>query len=563
MEYNRKPNPFLTFFSSSAGDICLYFFVLNITSGLTFLLYSPSFMTGATVAAIGMLVAWLSSVICRAVSGCRPVYRLTVIALAILFNIAIVLDYFMIINFHGIFNQDAVDVITDTNPDESSGFIRSYLSPAKLLLWGAAIAAYNILVWKACRICGKSVIVKRAILLTVFAAIAISGYCALHYVRYGSGMSVPQCNTLVRATYALHIANKNLAVHNDILARCKSAEASSLTDVRPDIVVIIGESHSVYHSQLYGYRLSTEPRMHELSLDSGMTVFRDAVSPWDLTIRAMQSVFSVAGAQHGLTAAPLFPALFKAAGYHTVMHDNQYLVSGGVSVLADSNLSEAMFDERNDRKFRYDSEMLSCLTPSAHPSLYVIHLQGQHYTYADRYPEEQRVFSEKDYHDDILPEKRKVMAHYDNATHMTDRNLRSIIDKFHDRDCAVIYFSDHGEEIYEYDDMGHGFAAESKNPEIQLRVPLWIWLSPAYRANRPEIADNVSSSALRPVTTNDISHVILELGRIQSPFYNPHRSFISPDYDEDKKRIVLNTLDFDKIKPRKDAAPVCDMTISP
>lgn len=77
------------------------------------------------------------------------------------------------------------------------------------------------------------------------------------------------------------------------------------------------------------------------------------------------------------------------------MHDNQYLVSGGVSVLADSNLSEAMFDERNDRKFRYDSEMLSCLTPSAHPSPYVIHLQGQHYSYADRYPEEQRVFSEK------------------------------------------------------------------------------------------------------------------------------------------------------------------------
>ena len=65
------------------------------------------------------------------------------------------------------------------------------------------------------------------------------------------------------------------------------------------------------------------------------------------------------------------------------------------------------------------------------------------------------------------------------------------------------------------------------------------------------------------MTTNDISHVILELGRIQSPFYNPRRSFISPDYDEGKKRIVLNTLDFDKIKPRKDAAPLCDVTISP
>lgn len=555
MEYNRNLNPVLSFLSSSAGDICLYFFVLNLTSGLTFLLYSASFMTGATVTAIGMLIAYLSSMICRAVSGCRPIYMLTVTAFAFLFNIAIVLDYFMIINFHGIFNQDAVDVITDTNPEESSGFIRTYLSPSKLLLWGAAIAVYNILVWKACRICGKSIIVKRAILLTVSAAIAISGYCALHYVRYGSGMSVPQCNTLVRATYALHIANRNLSVHNDILAQCKSAEASSLTDIRPDIVVIIGESHSVYHSQLYGYRLSTEPLMHELSLDSGLTVFRDAISPWDLTIRAMHSVFSVAGAQHGLTSAPLFPALFKAAGYHTEMHDNQYLINSGVSILADSNLSGAMFDERNDRKFRYDSEMLSCVTPATVPSLYVIHLQGQHYTYADRCPEEQRVFSEKDYHDSILPEKRRVMAHYDNATLMTDRNLRSIIDKFQDRDCAVIYFSDHGEEIYEYDDMGHGFAAESKNPEIQLRVPLWIWLSPAYRANRPEIAYNVSSSGRRPVTTNDISQVILELGRIHTPYHNPRRSFISPDYDRSKKRIVLNSLDFDMIKARENTVP--------
>lgn len=553
MEYNRKTNPVLSFLSSPAGEICLYFFVLNITSGLTFLLYSATVMTGVTVAAIGMLVAYLSSSICKAVSGSPTAYRLSVAAFAILFNIAIVLDYFMIINFHGIFNQDAVDVITDTNPDEADGFIRTYLSPSKLLLWCAAIGIYNMLVWKASRVCGKFIVIQRAILLTMFMAVAISGYCAVHYVRYGSGMSVPQCNTLVRTAYALHIADRNLSVHNDILARCNNVRATPMSDSCPDIIVIIGESHSVYHSQLYGYGLSTEPSMQELSLDSGLTVFRDAISPWDLTIRAMHSVFSVAGAERGLTSAPLFPALFKAAGYHTSMHDNQYLVNSGVSLLADSNLSEAMFDERNSRKFRYDSEMLSAVTTSDIPSLYVIHLQGQHYTYADRYPAELRIFSEKDYHDSIPPEKRKVMAHYDNATLMTDRNLRNIIDKFKERDCAVIYFSDHGEEIYEHDDMGHGFAAESKNPELQLRVPLWIWLSPAYRTGRPEIAKSVSSSAGRRVTTDDISQVILELGRIDSPLYNPRRSFISPDYDTNRQRIVLRSVDFDLIKTHNPA----------
>ena len=41
------------------------------------------------------------------------------------------------------------------------------------------------------------------------------------------------------------------------------------------------------------------------------------------------------------------------------------------------------------------------------------------------------------------------MAHYDNATRWNDEVVDRILSNFANEDAVVVYFSDHGEEVYD------------------------------------------------------------------------------------------------------------------
>ena len=97
---------------------------------------------------------------------------------------------------------------------------------------------------------------------------------------------------------------------------------------------------------------------------------------------------------------------------------------------------------------------------------------GQHYTYEIRYPSEFKRFSASNYSGDLTDAEREIVAHYDNATLYNDYVVDNVIKQFEDKNCILVYFSDHGEEIYEIDDfMGHGNAAQRPTLKYQMRVP--------------------------------------------------------------------------------------------
>lgn len=542
-----------SFLKRCAGPLCIYFLLLNLTSGLTYLKYFPGADTTATIIALCGLIAFVASAACESLRRWRLPFVTAVAAFTLLFNLMIGLDYFMLLNFHEIFNQDAMDVIADTNPAEARGFLRTYLTIGKTVMYLSAIAAYNIAIWKLAQLPFPT---YRRLSVRILYTISILGlltvaYCGYHYVKYGNGIGIPQCSTTTRVLYSIKISRDNLKIQDDILRECQLAQATTTlpADSLPDIIVIIGESHSVFHSQLYGYSKATEPRMSEIA--DGLTIYRDAITPWDITVRAMQAIFSTADVSGRLQKAPLFPALFKKAGYHTVMYDNQYTVGKGISLLSDPQLSAAMFDERNTRLYPHDSELIETISHIPAPTLYVIHLYGQHYPYADRYTPRFNAFTKDDYADSIPETYRETIALYDNATLSTDHNLRTIIEKFRHDECAIIYLSDHGEEVFDYSDKkGHCFAADAGIIDYQLRIPLWIWLSPAYRRHHPDLTRQVAQASQLPVSSNDISHVILRLGLIDTPHIDPSRCFIDTTYDRHRRRTVLTTIDFDSRSKR-------------
>lgn len=316
---------------------------------------------------------------------------------------------------------------------------------------------------------------------------------------------------------------------------------------KPDVVLVIGESCSVYHSSLYGYEKNTFPNLASWRDNGHLFVFNDAVSITDFTLTAMESIYSLEEYKAGnFFQYTLFPYVFKKAGYKSFLFDNQYFIGEENTFMADLKLSDSMFDKRNKQRCQYDGDMVKEIIVNKAPSLYIIHLYGQHYTYSERYPKEQQQFRADQYDANRWNKsQREIIAHYDNATRYFDSVCGQIIDKFSRKNCCIVFLSDHGEEVYDVDDfMGHGTTITTKDKNYQLRVPMAIFYSNEYQRLHPEIVENTKMSLNKKVLTDDVAQLLLELGGIDYPLFMPGRSVINKAYKE-RHRMVMGSIDFD------------------
>ena len=270
---------------------------------------------------------------------------------------------------------------------------------------------------------------------------------------------------------------------------------------------------------------------------------QDVVCVADATHRNMKTIFSLGDRDTDFDTKPLFPAVFKNVGFKTAMYDNQYFLGKGVTFLTDKELNSILFDERNERGYTYDGEMLDDMRRLSDPAVYVFHLWGQHYTYANRYPESFHRFDEHDYGE---VEHGDVIAHYDNANLYNDYVLDEIIKKFETDDAILVYFSDHGEEVYEMGFMGHGTALTSKDFRYQLRVPMFIWMSDRFEERHLDVVQKIKERTAYPLMTCDISHFLLDVAKIETDVFDSSRSFVNSNYDTTRHRLVMGGWDYDK-----------------
>lgn len=103
---------------------------------------------------------------------------------------------------------------------------------------------------------------------------------------------------------------------NSVVSRSKDA----LT-----IVLVIGESYIKSHAGIYGYKLPTTPHLSRELVAGRLNVFSDAISPFNNTNMTMRTLLSLNSVAHdeAWQDMPLFPALFKKAGFRVDMWDNQ------------------------------------------------------------------------------------------------------------------------------------------------------------------------------------------------------------------------------------------------
>lgn len=391
-------------------------------------------------------------------------------------------------------------------------------------------------------------------------------------------------NTLITRNmlWKLHLSVQQYNIEKadlDICARNQEITAvDSCSYKSPNIVVIIGESFIKRHSSLYGYNKATNPNLEKLRQAGNLAVFTDVITPRNGTSEAFKLFLSMANIKDTIRwcDTPLFPTLFKQAGYHVSFYSNQFVKESekdrenatGAGFFYHPGIEPYIFDERNHSLNQFDEEMVReyiAKHQTEKPKQYnltIFHLLGQHVSYKDRYTQKYARFSDKDYTDrkELTNSQKREVSEYDNATLYNDYVVSTIINYYQNQDAIVIYFSDHGEECNDFrahiGRSGDWDRIERKSGieclRCQFDIPFIIYTSPLYQQNHPEILEEIHNAVTRPFMTDDLPHLLLYLAGIHTSWYDSHHNLISPNFDTKRRRFVNHFFtDYDEFCSRK------------
>ena len=369
---------------------------------------------------------------------------------------------------------------------------------------------------------------------------------------------------LVFSIYANRLASRQIV---QLEAASAKVQIDSCSFRVPEIVLVIGESYNKHHSQLYGYNKPTTPLQLQMAADSSLVAFSDVVASWNLTsfvFKHMMSLWTVG--DHGEWCdEPLFPEVFRKAGYQVTFLTNQfqpkakeavYDFSGGF-FLNDPEFSKRQFDVRNAQTYRYDESLLKAFDGLKNKPekgrLTILHLMGSHVDYRARYPQSRQYFKPSMYNRPELSDKqRRILSEYDNSLRYNDSIVWAVTQRFIDKDAVVIYVPDHAEEIFDgkpymYGRM-HGANIDYRLARNEMEIPFWIWGSPLYIERHPYGWKAIRAAKDRPMMTDALPHLLLYLAGIATPLYRPELNIITPEYNTRRPRILKGQTDYNTLK---------------
>ncbi|MBL4753435.1 MAG: phosphoethanolamine transferase [Flavobacteriales bacterium] len=304
-------------------------------------------------------------------------------------------------------------------------------------------------------------------------------------------------------------------------------EKSTVQD-KETYIIVLGESTSKFHMQLYGYERNTNPKLS--ALKNELTVFKQVKSSHVHTIEAIKDMLVLKDSSDDFTKYSLIDC-FNEAGFSTYWLSNQIYIGENetiVSAIAKRAHKRIFINPLGGNKFDEEilPELSDILKDNENKKVVFIHLMGTHLSYQNRYPNEFDVFKteEKSLFGDHAD---SYINHYDNAILYNDYVISEVIDKAKSESglCAVVYSSDHGDEVYDFRDF-HGHSQELLSKYMQ-SVPFLIWSNKSFKRKRGEVLTNATNNSEMPFTLNNLPHSIQELFGVKSEYYNASRSFFA------------------------------------
>ncbi len=295
-------------------------------------------------------------------------------------------------------------------------------------------------------------------------------------------------------------------------------------------VLVVGESARAQNFGLLGYSRDTTP---QLSKEAGLIAFSDVHSCGTETAVSVPCMFSgftrkdyqasKARSQEGLLD------VLQRAGLSVRWRDNQSGCKGTCDRVQFEDVSNAKDPALCTNSECHDEILLqglaSMIDNLEQDTVLVLHQMGSHGPeYFKRYPMAYERFTP------VCPSnalnqcsEQSIINAYDNTLVYTDHVLASLIDILRSKqdkvDTAMLYLSDHGESLGEYNLFLHG-TPYVLAPEQQKHVPMLAWFSDSYRQDFAVDTDCLNKVRDEPLSQDNLFHSMLGLLQVRTGVYD-------------------------------------------
>jgi heptose-I-phosphate ethanolaminephosphotransferase len=309
-------------------------------------------------------------------------------------------------------------------------------------------------------------------------------------------------------------------------------------------IVVIGESTSRNHLSLYNYHINTNPLLSEMK--DKLLIYDNVISPHAQTIKSLEKVLTLGNYENiEYTYDGTIVQLLNSVGFNTYWISNQK-AKGKYETLvykiSKPTKQQIFINKSQNKNISYDGDLLAPLkkivAKNEIKQFIFIHLIGSHVSYSKRYPEKFKIFKSNK----KSSKKQKIIDEYDNSILYNDYVINSIINTVKDthKSSFVIYFSDHGEDVFDTSEqlLMHN---ESIGTKPMFDIPFIVFLSDSFKKYNSTIFINEN----RPYMTDDLIYSISDLLKINFDQNETTRSIFSKSFNEDRERIILKRINYD------------------
>lgn len=290
-------------------------------------------------------------------------------------------------------------------------------------------------------------------------------------------------------------------------------------DAPRTLVLVIGESTQRGRMSLYGYPRETTPELDALhKSDPNFTVFNNVVTSRPYTIEILQQALTFANEKNPdlYLTQPSLMNMMKQAGYKTFWITNQQTMTARNTMLT-------VFSKQTDKQFymnqqrtqsarEYDSNVLApfkevladpapkssssctCWVRILSTNSAIRMVRVNSITMSTTFPGTD---------DDQL----EAYNDYDSANVYNDHIIASLIKDYKatDPNGFLLYFSDHGEEVYDTPPHKTQGRNEDNPTRHMYTVPFLLWTSEKWQAAHPR---DFSQDVNRKYSSSELIHTV-------------------------------------------------------
>ena len=304
-------------------------------------------------------------------------------------------------------------------------------------------------------------------------------------------------------------------------------------------VVIIGES--ARRSSWSAYKYFRDTNMYTSKIKDSL-LFKDVISSANATISSIARTLTYTdknGTANILKEAERF-------GFNTFWLSNQGqfgLFDNSTTLIANQAMVKS-FINTDTSSTSFDGGLLTelekALAVKSKKKLIFIHLMGSHFYYSRRYPKEFDKFkgTEVITRGNYKTSDFNTINEYDNSILYTDYIISKIVNRVKDEKTfsSVLYFSDHGENLFETkDEFGHGGMNISKK---EVEVPMYLWLSKNFINDQPQLVSHISANLSKEISLYDFLPSYLYFLGLKTKI-DGRKNFFAP-FISPNDRIIFN-----------------------